>query len=91
MVASTKQSILNGGDRKEMMEKQKNKQKSEAKKMMQKAAEEERNALFGEALLAVAKKTSTKLKSSEAAVGRDGGDAEKKAKPGQVSKASDKI
>jgi len=63
--------------------KDKKRAKKEAKKEAKKAAEDERNALFGEALMAVSKKTSTKLKGNVQAVGRDGGDDEKKVKPGQ--------
>jgi len=82
-VQSTVNSIKNSGDRKEMAAKDKARQDNARKKEAKKAAEDERNALFGEALMAVSKKTSTKLKGNVQAVGRDGGDDEKKVKPGQ--------
>jgi len=54
------------------------------KQERKKAEDEERNALFGEALLAVKKKTTINIKGSKLdAQGRDGGDEEKKEKAGQ--------
>jgi len=50
------------------------KQKKAQAKVLRKAAEQEREALFGEALLAVSKKTSVKKKGENDAIGRDGGD-----------------
>merc|ERR1740136_166502 len=47
-------------------------------RLRKKALDDEQNALFGEALLAVKKKTSTKMKSENEAKGRDHDDGEKK-------------
>jgi len=60
-----------------------NKMKKAASKARKKAEESERDALFGEALMAVSKKTTTKMKGGNDAIGRDGGDEDKKQKPGQ--------
>ena len=73
---------MNSGDPKERkrMELLK-KQKADAK-ARKKAAEEERNALFGEALLAVKKKTTVTTKGLAESKGRDH-DADEKKKGGQ--------
>ncbi|GMI48345.1 hypothetical protein TrCOL_g8839 [Triparma columacea] len=82
-VQSTEKSIMNGGNQEYRKQQEVNKMKKAANKAAKKAAESERDALFGEALLAVSKKTTTKMKGGNEAVGRDGGDDEKKVKPGQ--------
>ncbi len=82
-VQSTTKSIMNSGDQQARREADKLKNAKAAKRAMQKAKEEERDALFGEALMAVQKKTTTKMKSNTEAIGRDGGEEGKKEKPGQ--------
>ena len=82
-VQSTIKSIECSGDPKERALKEAMKRARVTKRETQKAADEERDALFGAALLAVAKKTSINLKSASGdAVGRDGNDDAKKDKAG---------
>mmetsp|Transcript_23373 Transcript_23373/g.53346 ORF Transcript_23373/g.53346 Transcript_23373/m.53346 type:complete len:235 (+) Transcript_23373:537-1241(+) len=69
---------MNSGDPKERKRAEMLKQKKSAAKAMRKAADQEREALFGEALMAVSKKTSVKKKGENSAIGRDGGDAASK-------------
>lgn len=82
-IASVEKSVYNGGDKKvRQQEEQRARQKAE-NKLRKKAVEAERNALFGEALLAIkgkGKGTSHKDGKTEAK-GRDAGDDAKK--PGQ--------
>lgn len=82
-IASITKNIKDGGLNPKMrkIEEQKKAAKSEAK-ARKKAMEEERNALFGEALLAVSKKTTVKTKAASEAKGRDHDDGETK-KSGQ--------
>ncbi len=75
---------MNGGDPKKRKEEELRKKRNAERKALKKAQEEERNALFGEALLAVKKKTTTKTKGENDAKGRD--HDEKKEKSG-TSKA----
>ena len=77
-VHSTEKSIMHGGNQQARREADALKMKKAANKARKKAEEQERDALFGEALLAVTKKTSTKLKGENKAIGRDGGADEKK-------------
>mmetsp|Transcript_17265 Transcript_17265/g.32225 ORF Transcript_17265/g.32225 Transcript_17265/m.32225 type:complete len:309 (+) Transcript_17265:256-1182(+) len=81
-VQATEKSIHNGGDQKSRQAADKLKMAKANKRAAKKAQEEERDALFGAALMAVSKKTTVSGKKIEAQ-GRDGGDEEKKAKPGQ--------
>jgi len=73
-VQAITRNILNSGDPKERKKQELMKQKKAQAKVLRKAAEQEREALFGEALLAVSKKTSVKKKGENDAIGRDGGD-----------------
>uniref|UniRef100_A0A7S2KI75 ZC3H15/TMA46 family C-terminal domain-containing protein n=1 Tax=Leptocylindrus danicus TaxID=163516 RepID=A0A7S2KI75_9STRA len=70
-VKSTTASVMGGGDRKKRVEEERKKQEKIARKAMKKAAEDERNALFNDALMATQKKTTTKLKGTSEAIGRD--------------------
>jgi len=70
-VAQTKSSIMGGISHRERVEKEQKKQEKMANKQARKQAEKERNALFNDALLAVNKKKTTKLKGESSAVGRD--------------------
>jgi DNA polymerase III alpha subunit len=81
-IQSVTKNVMNSGDPKErkLMEDRK-RQKANAK-ARKKAMEEERNALFGEALMAVKKKTSTSTKGLAESKGRDHEDGKAK-KPGQ--------
>lgn len=79
-IQATTKSVMNSGDAKKRREDEQRKQAAKAKKALKKAQEEERNALFGEALMAVKKKTSTKMKGENEAKGRD--HDEKKEKSG---------
>jgi hypothetical protein len=81
-IQSVTKNVMNSGDPKErkLMEERK-RQKANAK-ARKKAMEEERNALFGEALMAVKKKTSTSTKGLAESKGRDHEDGKSK-KPGQ--------
>lgn len=83
-IASITKSINDCGGNPKMrkMEEQRRKVKAE-QKARKKAMEDERNALFGEALLAVKKKTSVKTKGTNDAKGRDHDADEKSKKPGQ--------
>lgn len=70
-IQSVTKNVLNSGDPKQKkIDELRVKIKAEAK-ARKKAAEQERNALFGEALLAVKKKTTTKTKSESESKGRD--------------------
>ena len=82
-IASITKNINDGGSnpKQRKLEEQRKAAKAEAK-ARKKAMEEERNALFGEALLAVSKKTSVKTKAANDAKGRDHDSGESK-KPGQ--------
>jgi hypothetical protein len=74
-IKSVQNSIMNSGDPKQRkMEEDRRKAKA-SQKLRKKAAKEEQDALFGEALMAVAKKKSTNKKEGQVeAKGRDGGD-----------------
>jgi hypothetical protein len=78
-VKSTEKSILNGGDPKlRRQEEQRKIAKAEAKSR-KKALQDEQNALFGEALLAVTKKSTTSQKDGKIeAKGRDHEDDDNK-------------
>jgi hypothetical protein len=80
MVKSIEKSVYNSGDpQQRKMEEQRKQQKAE-NKLRKKALEDERNALFGEALLAVQKKGSTNQKDGKIeAKGRDADDDTKTA------------
>jgi hypothetical protein len=71
-VQSIHKSVMNSGDQKARAEQDKMKRLKEGKKAAAAAAAAERDALFGEALLAVKKKNDAKEKGG--AIGRDGGD-----------------
>ncbi len=70
-IQATTKSVMNGGDPKKRREEEQRKKANAARKARKKALEEERNALFGEALLAVKKKSTTKTKGQNEAKGRD--------------------
>eukprot|EP00978_Attheya_sp_CCMP212_P021455 scaffold62636_cov52-Attheya_sp.AAC.6 len=74
-IKSVEKSIMNSGDpRQRKMEEDRRNAKA-GQKMRKKAAKEEQDALFGEALMAVSKKKSTNKKEGQVeAKGRDGGD-----------------
>ncbi len=81
-IQSVTKNVMNSGDPKERkLQEERKRQKANAK-ARKKAMEEERNALFGEALLAVKKKTTIKTKSAVESKGRDHEDGKGK-KPGQ--------
>uniref|UniRef100_A0A7S1VVP4 ZC3H15/TMA46 family C-terminal domain-containing protein n=1 Tax=Grammatophora oceanica TaxID=210454 RepID=A0A7S1VVP4_9STRA len=78
-VKSVEKSVLNSGDpRMRRLEEQRTKQKAEAK-ARRKAAKQEQQALFDEALLAVQKKGKNLKAGKVSAQGRDGDDDKKKA------------
>jgi len=81
-VQAIQKSIVNGGDQKARQQADKLKMAKASKRAAKKAEDDERDALFGAALMAVSKKTTVSGKKL-AAVGRDGGDEEKRVKPGQ--------
>lgn len=74
-IASVEKSVMNSGDpRQRRLEEQRKQVKADAK-LRKKAAEDEQNALFSEALLAVQKKGTIDTKSGKTeALGRDGND-----------------
>lgn len=74
-IESVQKNVLNSGDPKvRKQEEQRQKVKAEAK-ARKKAAKDEQDALFNEALMAVSKKTSTSTKDGKVeAIGRDGDD-----------------
>ena len=78
-IEGVKKNVMNSGDPKQRKLEEQRKQVKANAKAKKKAMKDEQDALFGEALLAVKKKTSTKLKSSVEAKGRDHDDTEKKA------------
>jgi hypothetical protein len=79
-VQSIEKNVMNSGDPKQRkLDEQRKQQKAEAK-ARKKALEDERNALFGEALMAVQKKKSTDKKTGKVeAKGRDHDEDDKKA------------
>lgn len=78
-IQSVTKNVMNSGDPKQRkIDEQRAKAKADAK-ARKKAAEQERNALFGEALLAVKKKTTTKTKAEGGSKGRDHDDKKEKA------------
>lgn len=79
-VQQTKNSVMGVNERKQRMEEERKKQERAARKAAKKEAEKERNAMFNEALLAVNKKKTTKLKSASEAKGRDAAAAENEKK-----------
>eukprot|EP01083_Nonionella_stella_P090059 251585_1 len=82
-ISSVTKNVMNSGDPKERkIAEQRARMKADAK-ARKKAAEQERNALFGEALLAVKKKTTTKTSAEGGSKGRDHDDGKGKAKSGQ--------
>jgi hypothetical protein len=84
-VQSVEKSVNNGGDRKQrQLEEQRAKAKAE-QKLRKKAMEEERNALFGEALLAIKSKNTTSQK--EGKIEAKGRDAEEDGKKPAQSRA----
>jgi hypothetical protein len=75
MVKSIEKSVYNSGDPQQRKMEEQRKQKKTEHKLRKKALEDERNALFGEALLAVQKKGSTNQKDGKIeAKGRDADD-----------------
>lgn len=78
LIHSVQKTVHNSGDRKQRQLDEKRKMAKANAKAKKKAMEDERNALFGEALLAVKKKTSTKMKSDDVAKGRDHEDGKEK-------------
>jgi len=81
-IRSIEKSVMNSGDPKERKKMEDRKRAKAEQKVRKKAMEEERNALFGEALLAVKKKTSTTNAKAGAveAKGRDADEDGKKDK-----------
>mmetsp|Transcript_17343 Transcript_17343/g.19785 ORF Transcript_17343/g.19785 Transcript_17343/m.19785 type:complete len:290 (+) Transcript_17343:129-998(+) len=77
-VQATTKSINNSGDAKQRKADEDRKRRAVERKALKKAQLEERNALFGEALLAVKKKTSVKTKGTDEAKGRDHNDTKEK-------------
>ena len=79
LVESVTKTVLNSGDRKQRAAEEQRKQLKAAHKARQKAEKEEQDALFGEALLNIKKKTTTNMKDGKnEAKGRDGDDDTKK-------------
>lgn len=78
LIHSVQKTVHNSGDPKQRKLDEQRKMLKAGAKAKKKAQEDERNALFGEALLAVKKKTSTKMKGDNEAKGRDHDDGEKK-------------
>jgi len=78
-IKSIEKSVHHSGDAKQRKAEEERKRARANAKALKKAKEEERNALFGEALLAVQKKGSTNKKDGKVeAKGRDADDDEKK-------------
>lgn len=77
-INSVQRNILNSGDPKQRKLEERRRAQKAALKAKKAAANEERDLLFGEALLAVKKKTSTKTKGSVEAKGRDAAEEEGK-------------
>jgi len=70
-ISSIQRNILNSGDPKQRKLDEQRRSAKAGAKARKEAANKERDALFGDALLAVKKKTSTKTKSTVEAIGRD--------------------
>lgn len=77
-IDGVKKSVYNSGDPKQRKADEERKKAKAAAKARKKAEKDEQDALFGEALMAVKKTGTTKLKSSVQAKGRDHDDDEKK-------------
>jgi hypothetical protein len=77
-IQSVTKNVLNSGDPKERKKQEVMKMQKAAAKARKKAMEEERNALFGEALLAVQKKTSVQTKGISNSKGRDADEPKEK-------------
>lgn len=70
-IQQTTKSVMQGGDAKKRKEEETRKRLAAERKAARKAAEDERNALFNQALMAIEKKTSVKTKGESEAKGRD--------------------
>lgn len=78
-IESVTKNVLNSGDRRQRQLEEQRKQAKQAAKARKKAEEAERDALFGEALLAVSKKKTTSQKEGRIeAKGRDADDNDAK-------------
>eukprot|EP00557_Chaetoceros_sp_GSL56_P003518 CAMPEP_0176487998 /NCGR_PEP_ID=MMETSP0200_2-20121128/6457_1 /TAXON_ID=947934 /ORGANISM="Chaetoceros sp., Strain GSL56" /LENGTH=287 /DNA_ID=CAMNT_0017884917 /DNA_START=166 /DNA_END=1029 /DNA_ORIENTATION=- len=77
-IQSVTKNVLNSGDPKERKKQDAMKMQKAAAKARKKAMEEERNALFGEALMAVQKKTSVQTKGISSSKGRDADEPKEK-------------
>lgn len=78
-IQSVQKNVMNSGDPKQRKMDEDRKRKKAEHKARKKAMEEERNALFGEALMAVQKKSTNKKAGQVEAKGRDHDDDNKKA------------
>jgi hypothetical protein len=78
-VQAVEKSVINGGDRRQRQLEEQRARAKEEQKLRKKAVEEERNALFGEALLAIKTKNTTSQKEGKLeAKGRDADEDSKK-------------
>lgn len=77
-IQSVTKNVINSGDPKQRKLEEDRKKRKADMKARKKAEADERNALFGEALMAVKKKTSTKMKGDNEAKGRDHDDGKEK-------------
>jgi len=78
LIQAVTKNVMNSGDPKQRKLDEQRKRMMAEKKMMKKAAIDERNTLFGEALLAVKKKTTFKTKGESESKGRDHNDTKEK-------------
>jgi hypothetical protein len=78
LVHAVEKNVMNSGDPKARQQEEQRKQAKGFAKMRKKAALDEQNALFGEALMAVQKKTTNQKEGKQEAQGRDGNDDAKK-------------
>jgi len=77
-IRSIEKGVMNSGSLQERKLNEKRKMEKSAQKARKKAEKNERDTLFGEALLAVSKKTTTRTKGIVEAKGRDGDDEKQK-------------
>jgi hypothetical protein len=78
-VQQVERNVMNSGDPKARAQEEQRKQAKGFAKARKKAALDEQNALFGEALMAVQKKQTNQKEGKQEATGRDGNDDNKKA------------
>lgn len=86
-IKSVERNVMNSGDPKMRKLEEQRRQAKADQKARKKAAEDERNALFNEALMAVSKKTTTNMKDGKSAAAAQGRDANDETEKKSTSRA----